>query len=133
MRVAALAREVGVTPDTIRYYDRIGLLQPASRTATNHRRYDDSAVDRVRFIQGAQRLGLRLTEIQDLLVVRDTGDCPCEPAALLLTKRLAQVDEEIARLCRLRDELAGFVDRIPADDCPEPVPGTWRPRKGVSV
>lgn len=133
MRVAALARAVGVKPDTIRFYDRVGLLSASSRTTTNHRRYDNTAVDRLQFIQGAQRLGLRLADIRQLLDVRDAGECPCESAASLLTQRLADIDAEIAKLTRLREDLSRFVERIPADDCPDPTPGTWRPRKEVSV
>lgn len=79
MSVAQLAVRVGVRPDNIRYYERSGLIPPAPRTAADHRRYGEDAVDRLRFIQGAQRLGLRLREIADLIAVRDTGNCPCEP------------------------------------------------------
>ena len=64
LSVAQLARSVGIKPDTIRYYEEAGLLPPAQRTAAEHRRYDDTAVGRPRFIQGAQRLGLRLREIK---------------------------------------------------------------------
>jgi DNA-binding transcriptional MerR regulator len=130
--VAGLARRVGVQPDTVRYYERIGLLPAPARTAREHRRYDDSAVDLMRFIQGAQRLGLRLADIRELVELRRTGQCPCEPAATLLRDRLAQLDKQIAQLSALRAELAGFVARIPADDCPDPAPGTWRPRREVS-
>src|SRR5438128_7089830 len=89
LRVAELATAVGVAPDTIRYYERAGLLPPPARTPAGYRAYDDAAVDRLRFIQGAQRLGLRLRDIVNLLAVRDTGVCPCEPALTLLTRRLA--------------------------------------------
>lgn len=129
MTVASLARRVGVTPDTIRYYERIGLLTPPARTPTDHRRYDDTAVDRLRFIQGIQRLGLRLDDIRELLILRETERCPCEPAASMLRQRLDQLDAQIAQLSTLRDELRRFVAHIPAEDCPEPTPGTWRPRK----
>lgn len=70
---------MGVRPDTIRYYERAGLLPAPERTAAGHRSYDAGALDRLRFIQGAQRLGLRLADIRTLLTVRDTGTCPCEP------------------------------------------------------
>jgi DNA-binding transcriptional MerR regulator len=86
--VAELAAAVGVNPDTIRYYERAGLLPASARTAAGYRAYDPAAVDRLRFIQGAQRLGLRLRDIRDLLAVRDTGECPCEPAEQLLRRRL---------------------------------------------
>lgn len=131
LTVASLANAVGVKPDTIRFYDRAGLLPAERRTASAHRRYGAAAIDRMRFIQGTQQLGLRLADIRELLVVRDTGECPCGPAADLLNRRLSQLDVEITRLTRLRDELRAFVARVPADDCPDPLPGTWRPREEV--
>ena len=132
MTVAGLASRVGVKPDTVRYYERIGLLPAPRRTAADHRRYDASAVDLMRFIQGVQRIGLRLADIRQLVELRQSGECPCEPAATLVRQRLGELDEQIARLVRLRDELRQLVDRIPADDCPDPLPGTWRPREEVS-
>jgi len=128
MSVAALARLVGVAPDTVRYYEKIDLLPPVGRTASSYRLYDDTSVDRMRFIQGAQRLGLRLTDIKTLLDVRDTGICPCEPAEDLLRKRIDELDAELARLTALRVDLAAMVERLP-NDCPEPAPGTWKPRR----
>lgn len=127
LRVAELARVVGVAPDTIRYYERAGLLPPPARTPAGYRAYDHTAVDRVRFIQGAQRLGLRLRDIADLLAIRDTGQCPCEPAEQLLARRLAELDAEMARLATLRAEMAAMLDALPGNECPPPVPGTWCP------
>jgi DNA-binding transcriptional MerR regulator len=127
LRVAELARAVGVPTDTVRYYERVGLLPPPRRTAGGYRDYDAGAVDRLRFIQGAQRLGLRLVDIGHLLAVRDTGHCPCEPAAELLRRRLDDVDEEIARLTALRAEMAAMAAALPQADCPAPTPGTWCP------
>ena len=129
LSVAQLARSVGVKPDTIRYYEKAGLLPPPLRTSADHRRYDDAAVDRLRFIQGAQRLGLRLREIRTLLEVRDTGVCPCGPVEVLLHEHVDELDRELTRLAALRTELVRLLDALPAD-CPEPVPGTWLPRGG---
>jgi DNA-binding transcriptional MerR regulator len=128
--VAELAAAVGAPPDTVRYYERTGLLKPPRRTAAGYRSYDDGAVDRMRFIQGAQRLGLRLADIRTLLEIRDTGTCPCEPAGDLLRRRLAEVDGEISRLIALRGEMAAMADALPAADCPPPTPGTWCPPNG---
>jgi DNA-binding transcriptional MerR regulator len=127
LRVAELARAVGVPTDTVRYYERVGLLPPPRRTAGGYRDYDAGAVDRLRFIQGAQRLGLRLVDIGHLLAVRDTGHCPCEPAGELRRRRLDDVDEEIARLTALRAEMAAMAAALPQADCPAPTPGTWCP------
>jgi DNA-binding transcriptional MerR regulator len=127
LRVGELAEQVGVSTDTVRYYERVGLLPPPARTAAGYRLYTEQAVDRMRFIQGAQRLGLTLTDVADLLSVRDTGVCPCEPAEQLLRRRLADLDAQMARLAALRTEMAAMIDALPSADCPPPTPGTWCP------
>jgi len=125
LSVAGLAAEAGVGRDTILYYERVGLLAGPPRTAGDHRRYPPSAVDRLRFIQGCQRLGLRLDDIRDLLEVRDTGACACTPADGLLRTRLAELDAEVERLLALRADLMGMLAAFEADQCPDPSPGTW--------
>lgn len=130
LRVAELATAAGVSADTVRYYERARLLLPPRRLSNGYRTYDESTVERLRFIQGAQRLGLRLREIGDLLSVRDTGRCPCEPAGDLLGRRLVELDEEIARLAALRVELVAMVNALPSKDCPDPAPGSWLPADG---
>ncbi|MGY1736329.1 heavy metal-responsive transcriptional regulator [Geodermatophilus sp. SYSU D00684] len=127
LRVAELASAAGVPTDTVRYYERVGLLPEPERTAAGYRSYDAGAVDRLHFIRGAQRLGLRLSDIRDLLAVRDTGTCPCEPAEQLLRRRLDEVDAEIARLVALRAEMQAMADALPSAQCPPPSPGTWCP------
>jgi MerR family transcriptional regulator, mercuric resistance operon regulatory protein len=127
LTVGQLASRAGVRTDTIRYYERAGLLPVPQRTEGEHRRYGRADVDRLLFIRGAQRLGLRLAEIRDLLTVRDTGDCPCEPAADLLQQHVTQIDQEIGRLSALRSELLAMLAAMPGPHCPDPVPGTWCP------
>lgn len=127
LTVGQLASRTGVRADTIRYYEREGLLPVPQRTEGEHRRYGRADVDRLLFIRGAQRLGLRLAEIRDLLTVRDSGVCPCEPAAGLLRRHVAQVERDIERLSSLRVELLGMLAAMPGPDCPDPFPGTWRP------
>lgn len=127
LRVAQLAAAVGVAADTIRYYEKAGLLPEPARTSAGYRAYEADAVDRLRFIQGAQRLGLRLRDIKDLLAVRDTGVCPCEPAEDLLRRRLAELDAEMARLTALRAQMVAMVEGLPSRDCPPPLPGSWCP------
>lgn len=123
--MAELAAAVGVRGDTIRYYERAGLLAAPPRKPSGYRSYPASTIDRVRFIQGCARLGLRLAEIADLLAVRDTGSCPCEPAEVLLRRRIAEIDVELARLSTLRADLVAITDALPGERCPDPAPGTW--------
>jgi len=127
LTVGQLAARAGVRTDTIRYYEREGLLPDPHRTEGEHRRYGDADVDRLLFIRGAQRLGLRLAEIRDLLAVRDTGACPCEPASDLLRRHVSQIEQDIRRMSALRDELRGMLSAMPGQDCPDPLPGTWCP------
>lgn len=128
LSITQLATKASVAPDTIRYYERTGLLPTPARTAGDHRRYDEHTLDRLQFIRGAKRLGLRLDAIAELLSLRETGQCPCEPAADLLRTRLAEIDAEIARLADLRGQLAAMLTTMPGPACSDPVPGTWRPR-----
>lgn len=125
LRVAELAAAAGVSPDTIRYYEKAGLLLPPARTGAGYRVYDQTAVDRLQFIQGSQRLGLRLRDIRDLLAIRDTGVCPCEPAEQLLRRRLSDLDAELTRLIALRGQMVAMLDALPSPDCPPPLPGRW--------
>jgi DNA-binding transcriptional MerR regulator len=127
LTVGQLAARAGVRADTIRYYERAGLLPAPPRTGGDHRRYDAAAVDRLLFIRGAQRLGLRLAEIRELLAVRDTGACPCGPAETLLRRHITEIDQEMNRLAVLRAELTGMLAAMPGPECPDPVPGTWCP------
>ncbi len=123
--VSQLAAAAGISPDTVRYYEREGLLPPPQRTASGYRRFEASMLDRLAFISGCRNLGLTLADIKDLLAVRDTGVCPCEPAERHLTRRLAEVDRRIAELTALRAQMAHMLAAIPTGDCPPPEPGTW--------
>jgi DNA-binding transcriptional MerR regulator len=127
LTVGQLAARAGVRADTIRYYERSGLLPEPNRTDGDHRRYGPADLDRMLFIRGAQRLGLRLAEIRELLAVRDTGACPCGPAETLLSEHIGEIDREIARLTALRAELSGMVAGLTTSSgpCPDPLPGTW--------
>jgi DNA-binding transcriptional MerR regulator len=127
LRVAQLADAVGVRPDTIRYYERFGLIEPPPRTSGGYRRYSPDTVDRVRFIQGCQRFGLRLKEIAELLAVRDTGVCPCEPAEQFLRRHIDELDAELARLSALRGEMTRILSALPEGGCPDVAPGVWCP------
>ena len=119
LTVAALAGRAGISPDTVRYYERAGLLPPPPRSEAGYRLYDPAVVARVRLIKGAQRAGLRLREIRELLQVADQGSCPCGHTETFLRDRLAEVDAELARLTALRAELTGLLERDPDACCPE--------------
>jgi len=114
LTVSKLADRVGTSTDTVRYYERIGLLPEADRSASGYRLYGEEAVDRLQFIKRAQRFGLRLEAIGELLDVRERGLCPCGHTRALLQQRVAELDDEMASLARLRDDIRQMVDELPA-------------------
>jgi DNA-binding transcriptional MerR regulator len=115
LTVSKLADRVGTSADTVRYYERIGLLPEPDRTASGYRMYGDDAVDRVRFIKYAQRFGLRLEEIAELLAIRERGLCPCGHTRRLLERRLAELDDDMAAMARLRDDIGRMLEELPPD------------------
>jgi DNA-binding transcriptional MerR regulator len=121
LTVSALADRVGLSPDTVRYCERVGLLPEPARSAAGYRLYDQAAVGRLRLIKGAQRAGLRLREIGELLQVADRGQCPCGHTETLLRQRLAEVRAELDRLRALEADLIRLLTRQPDPACPETV------------
>jgi DNA-binding transcriptional MerR regulator len=117
LTVSRLAERVGLSADTVRYYERARLLPAASRTSGGYRSYDEAAVERLRFIQGAKRLGLRLREIRDLLDALDKGLCPCGHIEELITARVGEIDAEVARLLALRETLELVLVRNTSAPC----------------
>jgi DNA-binding transcriptional MerR regulator len=112
--VSKLADRVGTSADALRYYERIGLLPEPERTPSGYRLYDEEAVERVLFIKRAQRFGLRLEAIGELLQIRERGLCPCGHTRLLLERRLSEIDEEMNTLARLRADVDQMIDALPA-------------------
>lgn len=121
--ISVLARRFGVRTDTLRYYDRVGLLRPAGRSSAGYRLYDETAVERLEFIRGGQRMGLRLNDVAELLEVRDRGQCPCGHTEILVQRRLAEVNAEIRRLSAVRRQLALLKKRN--EECIEVSPREW--------
>lgn len=110
LTVSKLASRVGTSADALRYYERIGLLPRPDRSPSGYRLYGTDAEERVRFIKRAQRFGLRLEDIAGLIAVRDRGSCPCGGTRRLLEARLAQLDDEMASLHRLRQDIRTMLD-----------------------
>ncbi len=106
LRIGQLARQAGVTTDTLRYYERLGLIAPARRTAGGYRQYDPSAAQQVAFVHQAQALGLSLAEIREVVRMAAAGARPCAEVRAILQGHLRAVDGRIAALRSLRRTLA---------------------------
>jgi DNA-binding transcriptional MerR regulator len=125
LTVSNVAHAAGVSPHTVRYYERVGLLPSTARSDSGYRLYDPASVDRLRFIRGAQHVGLRLDDIAELLEVMDRGQCPCGHTDALLRRRLHEVNDELNVLTGLRDQLEHLLETHPPASCPDSSPDTW--------
>lgn len=114
MRIGELARAAGLNPRTLRYYERIGLLTPSRRTDAGYRLYTPEDARRLAFIRRAQRLGLSLRAIAEILAARDAGTAPCRHVRALAEEQVAEIDRRIAELRRLRGELTRLAERARA-------------------
>jgi DNA-binding transcriptional MerR regulator len=127
--ISELAATLGLTADTLRYYERLGLLPPPPRNAVGYRLYGEDTADRLNFICGARRMGLRLADIKELLDIRDRGLCPCGPTKDLVERRLGEVDAEIRQLSTVRAQLLVLKKRN--EDCVDASADDWSCLVGV--
>lgn len=117
LHISDVAREADVPVSTIRYYERIGLLRAARRSEAKYRLYDAHAVDEVRFIRRAQKMGFTLPEIAGLLDLSRSGKAPCEEVLRLGRQHLGALDEKLARLIQFRSRLAEAVSSWSEGGC----------------
>src|SRR5580693_5070824 len=105
MRSGQLAHLTCLSTDTLRYYERLGLLPLPRRTAGNYREYSPASQQRVELIQRALTIGFSLSELKTILAVRDRGGAPCRHVRALMHSKIRAVDEQIRNLVSLRVEL----------------------------
>jgi MerR family transcriptional regulator, copper efflux regulator len=112
----ALAKATGVSADTIRHYEKIGVLPIASRTQSGYRLYPENAVERVLAVQRALRIGFTLAELAEVLKARDAGGVPCQRVYQLAKDKLSGITADIAALKRteryLKQVLGDWEDRM---------------------
>lgn len=121
MLIGQVADATGVTAKTLRFYEAEGLLDEPDRTAGGYRDYSPEVVDRVGFIRQAQAAGLTLSQISEILDVRDGGRAPCGHVAGLVDERLADIDRRLSELRRTRTQLQQLrtrLDQLDPADCP---------------
>lgn len=111
MRIGELADTVGLPTQTIRFYEREGLLPAPERGANGYRIYDESTLTRLDFINHAQAAGLTLAEISSIIDIRDDGNAPCTHVASLVDSKLTTVRARIRDLAVLEAELKDLLER----------------------
>lgn len=102
LTIGRLAQSAGVNLETIRYYERIGLMPAPSRTSGGHRSYEPEHTQRLRFIRRSRELGFGLDAIRRLIALSDPGVAACREVRDLAQDHIAGVDAKIADLQRLR-------------------------------
>jgi len=111
MKIGQIAKACGVRIDTLRYYEKEGLIRPSARTEAGYREYDDNAVQQMRFILKAKALGFSLHEIRELLSLRiDREHHPCSEVKDLALAKLTRIEEKIEELQRMHRALKRISD-----------------------
>ena len=105
MQIQTVSTQSGVSAQTIRYYESVGLLPEPQRQPNGYRIYAPEDVERVRFVAGARRLGLSIDDIREIVALRDTGEAPCSTVLALLQQKADEIQQRIAELQRMETEL----------------------------
>ena len=105
----AISLATGVSSDTLRHYERIGLLRGIRRSPAGYRQYPEATIARVLLIQRALIIGFSLDDLKRVLTVRDQGGAPCRGVRALVSERLDALDRQIDALTTLREELRNLL------------------------
>lgn len=105
MKINELSKITGLADKTIRYYESIGVLPQPKRLASGYRLYDESDVDRIKFVMGLRRLDFSLDDISEILAMRDRREAPCRVVLDLLAEKAEEVSRRIKELVHLEAEL----------------------------
>jgi len=140
--IGQLAKEAGVKSDTVRFYEKQGLLPEATRTPAGYRVYGDAAVKQLRFIKQAQSLGFSLQEIQRVLNLRGEGRTTCRCVLAIAEATLSETEQKLKELQDFRDALKSHVEewkgqtksggKMAAEFCAL-IESTARPQQSVTL
>jgi DNA-binding transcriptional MerR regulator len=103
LRIGGVAKAAGVSVDTVRHYERIGVLRPAPRTDAGYRLYSQDSIDRVRLVRSAVQFGFSLKELATFLGARDKGAPPCRAVRAAAQRIMDRVEAQIADLLQTRE------------------------------
>lgn len=122
MKIGELAQRAGVRIDTVRYYERQGLLPPPARQASGYRSYASPDISRLHFVRRAKTLGFTLEEIRELLALSGRRENDMGGLKAAAREKLADVEEKLTELGRIRDGLQTLIASCPGhgalDQCP---------------
>ncbi|RMH00813.1 MAG: heavy metal-responsive transcriptional regulator [Planctomycetota bacterium] len=122
IQIGQLARRAGVSVQTVRYYERRGLLPEPPRTASRYRVYPEEALTRLRFIRRAKELGFTLTETEELLSLRAEPGASCAEVLARANEKIARIERKIADLEAMRQALLALADQCRGNATPTRCP-----------
>jgi DNA-binding transcriptional MerR regulator len=105
VRIGQLAKVVGVDTPTVRFYESVGLLPEPARRPSGYREYDQSDIERLRFVRQARSLELPLDDIREIVALREEGEAPCPYVREVIAREAEAIEERIGQLVTLRAEL----------------------------
>jgi DNA-binding transcriptional MerR regulator len=117
LKIGAVAKQAGVSVDTVRYYERRGLLPPAERLPSGYRLYSEAAVDTITLARRLQSLGMTLDEVADALRAHDGGEASCESERWRLVAVSDRTKARIAELTTLQSSIEAVLARCEAGCC----------------
>jgi len=119
-KIGDVTKDFGITADTLRYYEKIGLFPTISRTESGIRQYDDKDISRLRFIKRAQRMNFSLDEIRNLLSMRENPQHAKDSIRQLTADKLMDIEHQVIELTTLQNELRLLLNlcRGSEDGCP---------------
>ncbi|HVS64375.1 MAG TPA: MerR family transcriptional regulator [Thermoanaerobaculia bacterium] len=117
LKIGDVAKAAGVGVDTVRYYERRGLLPAAARRESGYREFTDATVERIQFAKGLQSLGFTLDEVVSLLKSVDAGTADCKSEKHRFELVLARVDQKIAEFKDVRRRLVKTLTRCESGEC----------------
>ena len=109
LRIGEVARRTGVSPDTLRHYERQGLIPKPKRTAAGYRMYSPDVIERVRLIRSALSVGFTIRELSRIFGIRDRGGVPCAEVRSLAAFKLDHLEKRIAEMQDLRVKLRSLI------------------------
>lgn len=121
LKIGEVSRLSGVAVETLRFYERQGLLSEPSRKASGYRQYSEDVVTRLQFIKRAKELGFSLTKIAELLALGADSSATCEEVRQLATEKIEEVAGKIDDLLRMKnalEELVAACDERTSSECP---------------
>ena len=117
-KIGQVARDAGVTVDTVRFYERRGVIPPPQREPSGYRRYTDDTAERIRLTKSLQALGFTLDEVVDALRSFDAGEATCETERWRFERVLERIDAKLAELHRVRQDVVDALESSHAGRCP---------------